>query len=292
LARRCIGPWPGELTGRRRGISLERMIGELTPFLRGWAGSFGLSQLHELPSLDGWIRRGLRCVVRVQWKTRGQRYRELRRLNVSERSASAAVFSPKGPRRPSFSQTFHGETGGCLIRRTAKVRTRMPGGVGGVALRDVPSISFDASAAVDQPQETNPCPLSGYSGATTRRQTASAIKMTSGSLSLGDSLLVPVSQAVCSGYERGPVTHRSLPRIAGPHANILHIKVDILCSGSGVAPGRGQDPAAIVEILGLGDLATRIILQDMIDPHTDVFVRHPITRQRGTICVIIEDAIT
>jgi len=96
-----------ELTGRHRGISLERMIGELVPHLRGWAGYFGFSQSRELPSLDGWIRRRLRCVAWVQWKTRGQRYRELRRLRVSERSASAAVFSPKGPWRLSFSEALH-----------------------------------------------------------------------------------------------------------------------------------------------------------------------------------------
>ena len=96
-----------ELTRRHRGVSLERMIGELVPYLRGWAGYFGFSQSHELPSLDGWIRRRLRCVVWVQWKTRGQRYRELRRLNVPERSASAAIFSPKGPWRLSFSEALH-----------------------------------------------------------------------------------------------------------------------------------------------------------------------------------------
>jgi RNA-directed DNA polymerase len=96
-----------ELTRRHRGVSLERMIGELVPYLRGWAGYIGFSQSHELPSLDGWIRRRLRCVVWVQWKTRGQRYRELRRLNVPERSASAAIFSPKGPCRLSFSEALH-----------------------------------------------------------------------------------------------------------------------------------------------------------------------------------------
>jgi RNA-directed DNA polymerase len=71
------------------------MIGKLVPYLRGWAGYLGFSQLHELPSLDGWIRRGLRCVAWGQFKTRGQRYRALRRLNVPERSASEAAFSPK-----------------------------------------------------------------------------------------------------------------------------------------------------------------------------------------------------
>ena len=96
-----------ELTRRHRGVSLEKMIADLNPFVRGWAGDFGFSQWHELPSLDGWIRRRLRCVVWVQWKTRGQRYRELRRLKVPERSASAAIFSPKGPWRLSFSEALH-----------------------------------------------------------------------------------------------------------------------------------------------------------------------------------------
>jgi RNA-directed DNA polymerase len=96
-----------ELTRRHRGVSLEKMIADLNPFVRGWAGYFGFSQWHELPSLDGWIRRRLRCVAWVQWKTRGQRYRELRRLQVSERSASAAIFSPKGPWRLSFSEALH-----------------------------------------------------------------------------------------------------------------------------------------------------------------------------------------
>jgi RNA-directed DNA polymerase len=95
------------LTGRHRGITLERMIRELVPYLRGWAGYFGFSQWRELASLDGWIRRRLRCVAWVQWKTRGRRYRELRRLKVSERLASAAIFSPKGPWRLSAVEALH-----------------------------------------------------------------------------------------------------------------------------------------------------------------------------------------
>ena len=109
---------------------------------------------------------------------------------------------------------------------------------------------------------------------------------------LGFGHLVPVSQAVRSSYERRPVAHRRPPCIAGPHANILHIKVDILRSTPRIAPRRRQEPAASVEVAGLSDLASGVILQEMIDPHTDVFVPRPITRQRGTICVIIKDAIT
>ena len=96
-----------ELTRRHRGVSLQRMITDLNPLLRGWAGYFGFSQLRELESLDGWTRRRLRCVVWVQWKTRGRRYKELRRLKVSEKVASAAIFSPKGPWRLSSASALH-----------------------------------------------------------------------------------------------------------------------------------------------------------------------------------------
>ncbi len=95
------------LTRRHRGVSLGRMIADLNPLLRGWAGYFGFSQLPELDSLNGWTRRRLRCAVWVQWKTRGRRYKELKRLKVSEKVASAAIFSPKGPWRLSSSSALH-----------------------------------------------------------------------------------------------------------------------------------------------------------------------------------------
>src|SRR6201995_1497281 len=40
-----------DLTRRHRGVSLERMIADLNPLLRGWAGYFGFSQWRELGSL-------------------------------------------------------------------------------------------------------------------------------------------------------------------------------------------------------------------------------------------------
>jgi group II intron maturase len=82
-----------ELTGRRRGASLEKMIADLNPFVRGWAGYFGFSKWHELPSLDGWIRRRLRCVVWVQWKTRG-----LSTISIANRSST--VGATKSTMRP------------------------------------------------------------------------------------------------------------------------------------------------------------------------------------------------
>jgi RNA-directed DNA polymerase len=127
--RRCIAPKAiarfkhrvRELTGRHRGISLERMIRELTPYLRGWANYFGLSQWHELQSLDGWIRRRLRCVAWVQWKTRRKRFHELRRLGVPEPAASEAIFSPKGPWRLSFARALH-----CAFTKARFARLGLP----------------------------------------------------------------------------------------------------------------------------------------------------------------------
>ena len=95
------------LTGRNRGVSLQRMIADLNPLLRGWAGYFGLSQLRELPSLDGWVRRRLRCAAWIQWKTRPRRLDELRRLGLSRRTAFTAVMSPRGPWRVSTSEALH-----------------------------------------------------------------------------------------------------------------------------------------------------------------------------------------
>lgn len=95
------------LTGRNRGVSLQRMIADLNPLLRGWAGYFGLSQMRELSSLDGWIRRRLRCAAWIQWKTRPRRFDELRRLGLSRRMAFTAVMNPRGPWRVSTNEALH-----------------------------------------------------------------------------------------------------------------------------------------------------------------------------------------
>jgi RNA-directed DNA polymerase len=96
-----------KLTGRHRGASLKRMIAELNPLLRGWAGYFGFSENRELGSLDGWIRRRLRCALWMQWKTPRKRYRELESRRVGRQPILAAVSSPKGPWRMSASQALH-----------------------------------------------------------------------------------------------------------------------------------------------------------------------------------------
>ena len=96
-----------EATGRHRGVSLKRMIADLNPLLRGWAGYFGFSEGREMASLDGWIRRRLRCMVWTQWKTRRRRFSQLRRGGVSEKTTYAAIMSCKGPWRLSSSEALH-----------------------------------------------------------------------------------------------------------------------------------------------------------------------------------------
>ncbi len=94
-------------TARHRGVTLKRMIADINPVLRGWAGYFGFTEGYELGSLDGWVRRRLRCMLWVRWKTRRRRFEELRRTGIDERSTFAAIMSCKGPWRLSASSALH-----------------------------------------------------------------------------------------------------------------------------------------------------------------------------------------
>lgn len=91
-----------ELTQRSRGVSMERVIEEVTRYMHGWIGYFGYSQQPSmLQDLDSWVKRRLRCLAWVQWKTRRRRYKELRRLGVSAFAAARTAASGLGPWRLS-----------------------------------------------------------------------------------------------------------------------------------------------------------------------------------------------
>jgi RNA-directed DNA polymerase len=53
-----------EHTRRTRGVSVDRIIAELNPMLRGWFAYFKHAHAHEFRGLDGFIRRRLRAVLR------------------------------------------------------------------------------------------------------------------------------------------------------------------------------------------------------------------------------------
>lgn len=86
-----------EITGRSRGISMERRLGELRPYVRGWMGYFGIaSQLKLFDKLDQWIRRRIRMCYWKQWRRPKRRRAMLIRLGVPRRQAIRHARSRKG----------------------------------------------------------------------------------------------------------------------------------------------------------------------------------------------------
>jgi RNA-directed DNA polymerase len=97
-----------ELTGRTRGIGIERMAKELTSYLRGWKSYFGFSQTPSVfRELDKWIRRRLRSVVWKQWKRGKARFRKLRQHGVGANLAAPTAGSSHGPWRVADSPALH-----------------------------------------------------------------------------------------------------------------------------------------------------------------------------------------
>jgi RNA-directed DNA polymerase len=73
-----------KITGRSRGISMQRRLTELRRYLRGWIGYFGLArQFDDFVTLDGWIRRRVRMCYWKQWRYPRTKARKLRELGVS-----------------------------------------------------------------------------------------------------------------------------------------------------------------------------------------------------------------
>ena len=96
------------LTRRRGGASLEAIITSLAPYLIGWRGYFGFSELpSELRHLDQWIRRRLRAVAWKQWKRGRTRYQELRRRGVDHDLAARTAGSGHGPWRLALTPAMH-----------------------------------------------------------------------------------------------------------------------------------------------------------------------------------------
>ncbi len=86
------------LTRRTAGVSLEQAIDRLSIYLTGWRGYFGFCQTPELlRNLEGWVRRRLRCLAWVQWRTGRRRYTALRQHGI--RLSLAATTTTAAPRR-------------------------------------------------------------------------------------------------------------------------------------------------------------------------------------------------
>jgi RNA-directed DNA polymerase len=89
-----------ELTGRTRGVSIERMAAEVARYLRGWIGYFGKCETPTvLASLEQWVRRRLRSAIWKQWKRGRVRFAELRKRGVGKDLAAQTAGSAHGPWR-------------------------------------------------------------------------------------------------------------------------------------------------------------------------------------------------
>jgi RNA-directed DNA polymerase len=86
-----------DMTRRTRGFSLQQLIKELKPYIMGWRGYFGFCQTPRvLTNFEAWIRRRLRLYLWRQWRTRQNRFAELRCRGVAKFAAAVAAGSPTG----------------------------------------------------------------------------------------------------------------------------------------------------------------------------------------------------
>jgi RNA-directed DNA polymerase len=89
-----------ELTGRTRGVSLQKMVEELSAYLRGWRSYFGFCETPSLlQRLEKWVRRRLRAVQWKQWKRGRRRFAELRKRDIGLQLAAKTAGSSHGPWR-------------------------------------------------------------------------------------------------------------------------------------------------------------------------------------------------
>jgi RNA-directed DNA polymerase len=81
-----------------RGRNLGRVIGELSPVIRGWVAYYRLSEVKAgFEALDEWLRRKLRCIQWRQWKRPRTRAKKLRQLGLDTERACVSAYNGHGP---------------------------------------------------------------------------------------------------------------------------------------------------------------------------------------------------
>ena len=151
IAPKAIARFKGrvrELTRRTRGVSIERMVEELSTYLRGWHSYFGFCQTPSvLRDLESWLRHRLRAVLWKQWKRGRRRFAELRKRGISAELAAKTAGSAHGPwhlaNSPALAMALPNAYFASLglpplvvteplNPPNRRMRTRMSGGVAGV----------------------------------------------------------------------------------------------------------------------------------------------------------------
>jgi RNA-directed DNA polymerase len=97
-----------EITRPARGVSVERTMATLAPYMRGWRGYFGFCETPSLLiDLTGWVRLRLRATLWRQWKTQRRRRAMLIQLGVRGRLAAKTAASGLGPWHLAHSKALH-----------------------------------------------------------------------------------------------------------------------------------------------------------------------------------------
>jgi RNA-directed DNA polymerase len=106
-------------TGRSWFVSMEYRLNKLSTYIRGWMGYFGISEAyHDIPEIDGWIRRRVRMCYWKQWRWCRTKIRELLKLGTELYTAIRAGLRRKGPWAMSRKLATHtGLTKKCLQDR-------------------------------------------------------------------------------------------------------------------------------------------------------------------------------
>lgn len=80
------------ITKRNAGRSLESVIKELNPVLRGWINYYRVANIRKLLiGLMSWIRRRLRMIKMKQWKTYKKMHKEMRKKGIKGNGLKMAV---------------------------------------------------------------------------------------------------------------------------------------------------------------------------------------------------------
>jgi len=97
-----------EITRRAKGVSMETVMEELVPYMRGWRNYFGFCETPQgLSSLTSWTRRRLRCALWRQWRTARRRRAALIALGVGAELARNTAASHRGPWSTSQNKALH-----------------------------------------------------------------------------------------------------------------------------------------------------------------------------------------
>lgn len=86
-----------EITSRKRGAAIGKVLRELKVFTTGWLGYYSLGDMKgKITALNQWIRRRIRMYLWKQWKRISARFRNLRQLGIPKGKAWEWANTRKG----------------------------------------------------------------------------------------------------------------------------------------------------------------------------------------------------